>query len=135
MLQYGVKQDLLRGIYGYGFEKPSYIQQYGILPLIKKKDTIAQAQSGTGKTGTFAIALLHLIDPQSPYCQAMILSPTRELANQTASVVRCLGEHLNVKIHTLIGGTNVQEDRQKLKEGNIQVVVGTPGRIQDMLTK
>lgn len=76
--------DLLRGIYGnfwfisaFGFEKPSIIQQKGILPVVNKKDTIAQAQSGTGKTATFSIGVLQLIDPKSPHCQAIILAPTR----------------------------------------------------------
>lgn len=79
-------KDLLRGIYAYGFEKPSPIQQKGILPLIKGKDTIAQAQSGTGKTATFAIGSLHKIDPKLKEVQALILAPTRELAQQIAQV-------------------------------------------------
>lgn len=69
--------DLLRGIYAFGFEKPSIIQQKGILPVVSKRDTIAQAQSGTGKTATFSIGVLQLIDPKSPQCQAIILAPTR----------------------------------------------------------
>jgi len=69
--------DLLRGIYAFGFEKPSIIQQKGILPVVGKRDTIAQAQSGTGKTATFSIGVLQLIDPKSPQCQAIILAPTR----------------------------------------------------------
>jgi len=73
----GLNPDLLRGIYAFGFEKPSIIQQKGILPLIGHKDTIAQAQSGTGKTATFAIGALQLIDPNSPNCQAVVLAPTR----------------------------------------------------------
>jgi translation initiation factor 4A len=62
---------------GYGFEKPSIIQQKGILPLIKKSDTIVQAQSGTGKTATYCIGILQLLDPNSSNCQALILAPTR----------------------------------------------------------
>lgn len=80
-------KDLLRGIYAYGFEKPSPIQQKGILPLIKGKDTIAQAQSGTGKTATFAIGSLQRIDPKLKEVQALILAPTRELAQQIAQVI------------------------------------------------
>lgn len=79
-------KDLLRGIYAYGFEKPSPIQQKGILPLIKGKDTIAQAQSGTGKTATFAIGSLQKIDLKIKEVQALILAPTRELAQQIATV-------------------------------------------------
>lgn len=81
--------DLLRGIYAFGFEKPSIIQQKGIIPVINKKDTIAQAQSGTGKTATFSIGLLQLVDPKSPECQAIVLAPTRELAQQINKVIFC----------------------------------------------
>lgn len=84
-----LNSDLIRGIYAFGFEKPSIIQQRGILPVISKKDTIAQAQSGTGKTATFSIGVLQLIDPKSPYCQAIVLAPTRELAQQINKVIFC----------------------------------------------
>jgi len=81
-----LKKDLLRGIYGYGFEKPSHIQQKAILPIIRGRDTIAQAQSGTGKTATFAISSLQLIDVELNEVQALILAPTRELAQQISVV-------------------------------------------------
>ncbi|KAA0193985.1 hypothetical protein HAZT_HAZT008040, partial [Hyalella azteca] len=79
-----LRDDLLRGIYAYGFEKPSAIQQRAILPCIKGYDCIAQAQSGTGKTATFSISILQRIDPKSPNTQALILAPTRELAQQVS---------------------------------------------------
>ena len=81
-----LKKDLLRGIYGYGFEKPSHIQQKAILPIIRGRDTIAQAQSGTGKTATFAISSLQLIDHDLQEVQALVLAPTRELAQQISVV-------------------------------------------------
>jgi translation initiation factor 4A len=81
-----LKKDLLRGIYGYGFEKPSNIQQKAILPIIRGRDTIAQAQSGTGKTATFAISSLQLIDNELNEVQALVLAPTRELAQQISVV-------------------------------------------------
>ena len=81
-----LKKDLLRGIYGYGFEKPSHIQQKAILPIIRGRDTIAQAQSGTGKTATFAISSLQLVDVELHEVQALILAPTRELAQQISVV-------------------------------------------------
>jgi superfamily II DNA/RNA helicase len=77
-----LKPDLIRGIYGFGFNKPTDIQAKGILPLLKGKDTIAQAQSGTGKTGTFLISSLQVLDEKSAHTQIMILTPTRELAMQ-----------------------------------------------------
>lgn len=77
-----LKEELLRGIYAYGFEKPSAIQQRAILPCVKGHDVIAQAQSGTGKTATFSISILQKIDTKLNECQALILAPTRELAQQ-----------------------------------------------------
>jgi translation initiation factor 4A len=127
--------DLLRGIYAYGFEKPSLIQQKAILPVISGRDIISQAQSGTGKTGTFSIGVLQLIDYKSPQCQAIILAPTRELAMQINYFVNCLGEFLKIKSRCLIGGTDPREDRKALKDGGIQVVVGTPGRVFDLIEK
>ena len=81
-----LKQELLRGVYGYGFEKPSPIQQKAILPIIQNRDTIAQAQSGTGKTGAFVISSLQLIDVGVNEVQALVLCPTRELAQQICKV-------------------------------------------------
>ena len=81
-----LKEELLRGIYAYGFEKPSAIQQRAIVPCIKGLDVIAQAQSGTGKTATFSIAILEKIDTGLRECQALILAPTRELAQQIQKV-------------------------------------------------
>lgn len=130
----GLKEELLRGIYGYGFEKPSVIQQKGILPVLKKKDTIAQAQSGTGKTGAFAIGILQSVDPNSSDTQALVLAPTRELAQQIQRVMMCLGEYLKIVVYSCTGGTNIQEDKRRLKEG-VHVVVGTPGRVHDMMKK
>ena len=80
-----LREDLLRGIYAYGFEKPSAIQQRAIIPCVKGLDVIAQAQSGTGKTATFAISILQQLDISSKDCQALVLAPTRELAQQVRS--------------------------------------------------
>jgi superfamily II DNA/RNA helicase len=77
-----LKEDLLRGVYAYGFEKPSAIQQRAIMPCVKGHDVIAQAQSGTGKTATFAITILQKLDVSLKECQALVLAPTRELAQQ-----------------------------------------------------
>jgi translation initiation factor 4A len=132
--QLDLKADLLRGIYGYGFVKPSVIQSKGVLPILKNRDTIAQAQSGTGKTATFAISILQLIDPEAARCQALVLAPTRELAQQIQRVIMCLGEYLKINVHICTGGTNVMDERKRLQEG-VQVVVGTPGRVHDMLKR
>jgi len=130
----GLKEDLLRGIYSYGFEKPSAIQQRAIKPLIMMRDTIAQAQSGTGKTATFTIGLLQNIDLSNRDCQALILAPTRELASQIVKVVMAIGDYLGVSTMACIGGTNVRQDMDKLRAG-VQLVVGTPGRVFDMINR
>ena len=129
-----LKPELLRGIYGYGFEKPSAIQQKAILPIIKQRDVIAQAQSGTGKTAAFAIGSLQLVDATKDEIQCLVLSPTRELAQQTSIVYQFLGECLKVKVTLLIGGTKVGADLDKLKEGP-QVLVGSPGRVLDLIRR
>jgi len=129
-----LQEGLLRGIYSYGFEKPSAIQQRGIRPVLDGRDTIGQAQSGTGKTATFVIGSLQRIDYSVNACQALILAPTRELAQQIHKVVLALGDYLNVRCHACIGGTSVRDDIDKLRDGQ-HVVVGTPGRVFDMLSK
>lgn len=129
-----LNNDLLRGVFAYGFERPSAIQQRAIAPCIKGHDVIAQAQSGTGKTATFSIAVLQNIDTSIPACQALILAPTRELAQQIQKVVIALGDHLKAKCHACVGGTNVGTDVEILREG-VHVVVGTPGRVYDMIQR
>lgn len=129
-----LKDELLRGIYAYGFEKPSYIQQRGIIPVVQGNDTIAQAQSGTGKTATFSVAALQCVKADNPDCQVLILAPTRELAQQIYKVLNALGDYMDVKSHACVGGTAVREDIQVLQKG-VQIVVGTPGRVNDMITR
>ncbi|TIA93562.1 hypothetical protein E3P99_00059 [Wallemia hederae] len=129
-----LKEDLIRGIYAYNFEKPSAIQQRAIVPITKGRDVIAQSQSGTGKTGSFAISALQAIDTNVRDTQALVLSPTRELATQIQSVVLALGDYLSVQCHACIGGTSVGEDIRKLDHGQ-HVVSGTPGRVYDMIRR
>eukprot|EP00486_Rosalina_sp_Unknown_P008234 CAMPEP_0201592310 /NCGR_PEP_ID=MMETSP0190_2-20130828/190240_1 /ASSEMBLY_ACC=CAM_ASM_000263 /TAXON_ID=37353 /ORGANISM="Rosalina sp." /LENGTH=442 /DNA_ID=CAMNT_0048051023 /DNA_START=37 /DNA_END=1365 /DNA_ORIENTATION=- len=130
-----LREDLLRGIYSYGWDKPSGIQQRAIIPTVLKHDIIAQAQSGTGKTGTFSIASLQRVDLNNPQCQVLILSPVRELARQTFNVITHLGSYMkNLTTHMCIGGTSMREDIRSLTEGR-QIVVGTPGRVNDMISK
>ncbi|KAG1892210.1 P-loop containing nucleoside triphosphate hydrolase protein [Suillus subluteus] len=129
-----LKEDLLRGIYAYDFKKPSAIQQRAILPITQGRDVIVQAQSGTGKTATFSISILQSIDVSVHETQALVLSPTRELATQIQSVVLALGGHMNVQCHACIGGTPIREDIQKLECGQ-HVVSGTSGRVFDMIRR
>lgn len=127
--------DLLRGIYAYGFEEPSSIQKKAILPMLSRKDIIAQAQSGTGKTGAFTIGTLGQIDFEVKEIQAIVLSPTRELSKQIHSVFSNLGKMIdNLRIQLLVGGTSIEEDVKELK--NVpHIIVGCPGRINDMIRR
>lgn len=128
-----LSDKLIRGIYAYGFERPSAIQARGIKPIIDGYDTIGQAQSGTGKTATFAIAAIQKINLDRNQTQALILAPTRELAQQIQKVTTNLGDYLKVRCHACVGGTDVREDISRLKDG-VHIVVGTPGRVLDMMT-
>lgn len=129
-----LKGELLRGIYAYGFERPSAIQQRAIMPIVTGRDCIAQAQSGTGKTATFSVSILQRIDTTVKKTQALVLAPTRELAQQIQKVVIALGDYLNVDCHACVGGTAVREDIARLNEGP-HIVVGTPGRVFDMINR
>eukprot|EP00045_Choanoeca_perplexa_P001329 m.18979 g.18979 ORF g.18979 m.18979 type:complete len:407 (+) comp10876_c0_seq1:109-1329(+) len=129
-----LKEELLRGIYAYGFEKPSAIQQRAILPCIEGHDVIAQAQSGTGKTATFSISVLQSIDVTKRECQALVLAPTRELANQSQKVMLALGDYMGAEVMACIGGRSVQEDIRRLEQG-VHVIVGTPGRVFDLINR
>lgn len=127
-------EELLRGIYAYGFEKPSAIQQRAIKPTMLGRDLIAQAQSGTGKTATFAIGTLSTLDNKVRECQSLILAPTRELAQQIQKVVVALGDYMDVIVHACVGGTAVRDDIRTLQDG-VHIVVGTPGRVFDMINR
>ena len=117
-----------------GFEKPSAIQQRAILPIIKGRDVIAQSQSGTGKTGVFCIGVLQNIDPSLMETQALILSPTRELAEQSQKVLLSIGDCMKVQCHACVGGKSLSDDIRRLDYG-VQVVSGTPGRVYDMINR
>lgn len=130
----GINENLLRGIYGYGFEKPSIIQNKAIPVLISGKDVIAQAQSGTGKTGAFSIGSLSRIDTSLKQTQLIVLSPTRELAEQTINVMKELSSYTDISFCKVVGGTRVSDCISDLRS-DPQVIVGTPGRIIDMISK
>eukprot|EP01013_Petalomonas_cantuscygni_P007406 TRINITY_DN1924_c0_g1_i2.p1 TRINITY_DN1924_c0_g1~~TRINITY_DN1924_c0_g1_i2.p1 ORF type:complete len:425 (-),score=131.69 TRINITY_DN1924_c0_g1_i2:162-1436(-) len=133
-----LERSLLRGIYSFGFERPSAIQQRAIVPVTKGGDVIAQAPSGTGKTGAFSVGLLQRIDPALNATQALVLSPVRELAIQSTHVIASLGRFQvtgdKKLVACFIGGTNVRED-QKAASSGIPVAVGTPGRVIDLIQR
>jgi ATP-dependent RNA helicase len=121
-------------VYADGFEQPSAVQQRAITPIISGRDVVAQSQSGTGKTAVFCIGILQSINIASNETQALVLSPTRELAEQTEKVMLALGDFLNVQCHACIGGKSIGEDIRRLDYG-VHVVSGTPGRVFDMLRR
>lgn len=129
-------EDLLRGIFSYGFENPSPIQSKAIYPMTCKRDIIAQAQSGTGKTGAFTIGTLTIVDPTIMETQAILLAPTHELASQTAAVCTALGSNMGkLCVKKFVGGSSVMEDRRSIEEENPHIVIGCPGRIFDLIRR
>jgi translation initiation factor 4A len=131
-----IPTDLLRGIYAHGFEMPSPIQKKAIQPMILKKDIIAQAQSGTGKTATFTIGALANVNLDDKNVQVLVLSPTRELSIQTANVFNSIGGMMvGLKVQVLIGGNSIDDDVNNLKHNSPQVIVGCPGRVYDMIRR
>jgi translation initiation factor 4A len=131
-----MNMKLLRGIYAYGFENPSPIQQKALLPMMDGRDIIGQAQSGTGKTGAFTVGTLANIDTKCDFTQAIIISPTHELARQNCNVIRSIGSYMKVRYHLLIGGTPLEQDKKILQaKEQPHVVIGCPGRIHDMLSR
>ena len=131
-----ISEEVMRGIYAYGFDTPSVIQRKALLTIFDKKDIIAQAQSGTGKTGVFTIGVLQKVNTETNKTQAMILAPTRELAKQIFDVITSIGSMVkNIRFHLLIGGTSTDEDAHQLKTIMPHVIVGCPGRVYDMMRR
>jgi superfamily II DNA/RNA helicase len=130
----GLKTNLLRGIYSVGFESPSQIQSQSIPVFLTGKDLIAQAQSGTGKTGAFCISTLQKCTNE-PMLQAIILAPTRELSSQIHSVFESLAIHTGISAQLLIGGVSIDKDIKKMQQHTSQVLIGCPGRVLDFLNR
>lgn len=130
----GLKNDLLRGVYAYGFDRPSAVQQQAIRPILQGRNVIVQSQSGTGKTSVFCLGALNAIEYSIVEPQALLLSPTRELADQSAKVCLALGDYVGVKIHRCLGGKSIMNDIAALKKGT-HIVSGTPGRVLALIQK
>lgn len=128
--------DLLRGIYSYGFEKLSPIQSKAIDPIRQGRDVIAQAQSGTGKTGSFTVGALSRINVDENSNQVLIMAPTHELAQQITSVIKSISIMMaGVRIKTIIGGSSIDEDVTEMRETPPHIIVGCPGRVYDMIRR
>lgn len=127
--------DVLRGIYAYGFENPSPIQSKSIVPILNGHDVIAQAQSGTGKTGAFTVAALSILKKVNE-TQVMILVPTHELAHQISKVLEALSYKMDwVKVKTILGGSSIESDIRTMKQNVPHILVGCPGRMLDMIKR
>jgi len=131
-----LKPDLLRGIYAYGFENPSDIQKKAIFPIINENDVIAQAQSGSGKTGTFSISALQRVDTTINETQILIIAPTRELAIQIYTVITNIGINIsNLQVKSLVGGSSVKNDIYHMRKQIPHIIVGCAGRVFDMIRR
>ena len=130
-----LRDEILRGLFSAGFDKPSAIQQRCIVPIIKGRDLIAQAQSGTGKTAMIALVSLQIAKSKSREVQVLILSPTRELATQTQINCNRLGESTSIGCHACVGGTKIGDDIRALEGRGVQIISGTPGRVYDMINR
>lgn len=128
--------NVLRGVNAYGFERPSPIQKKTIPHILSGRDVIGQAQSGTGKTGAFCIGTLNRIDCEKNETQAIIMSPTHELARQHEMVCSALGQYAECRTHLLIGGTSIDADREILtSDEKPHVLIACPGRLHDVLRR
>lgn len=131
----GLRPDLLRNIASLGYEKMTPIQALSCPPILAGDDVIAQGKTGSGKTAAFALGLLEKLDVKLFRVQALVLCPTRELADQVANEIRTLGRTIhNIKVLTLCGGVPLGPQISSLEHG-AHVIVGTPGRIEDHLEK
>jgi superfamily II DNA/RNA helicase len=131
-----IDNNIMRGIFAYGFEKPSVIQQQSIKPIIMGKDILAQAQSGTGKTACFSIGALSQIKVTDNFTQVLILSPTRELTLQTANVIKNIGSFIEgLRVQTLFGGSSIDESSDTLKKMPPHIICGCTGRVYDMMRR
>lgn len=130
----GLAQNVLNGIEAMGYVSPSPIQEKSIPVLLEGKDIIGQAQTGTGKTLAFGSVLLSQITQKEKYVQALILSPTRELALQIHEELKRIGKYTNLSIVSVFGGSDIERQIRDLKKGCC-IVVGTPGRVQDLMRR
>ncbi|CDR94576.1 eukaryotic initiation factor 4A-3 (eIF4A-3), putative [Babesia bigemina] len=130
----GLREEILKGIFAYGFDRPSAVQQRAIKPILNGRDVIIQSQSGTGKTCVFCLGALQTVNAASKQTQVLLLSPTRELAEQSQKVCLALGDYCNIEVHCCIGGKRVSDDIKALESG-VHIVSGTPGRVNHMIAE
>lgn len=131
---FNLKRELLMGLFEAGFEKPSPIQEEAIPVALMGRDILARAKNGTGKTAAFVIPTLEKIKPKDDSIQALILVPTRELALQTAHVVKTFSRHMGLQVMVSTGGTSLRDDIVRLYDP-VHILVGSPGRVLDLASR
>ena len=129
-----LSKELLKGLTDLGFDALFPIQAHAITPLLEGKDVIGQAQTGTGKTAAFGVPMIQRLDPHVKGIQGLILAPTRELAVQVADNLSKFGKYAKIRVLPVYGGESINKQIHALK-GNIHIVVGTPGRIIDLMKR
>jgi ATP-dependent RNA helicase DeaD len=130
----GLSEARVRNLEELGFTAPTAIQAQAIPHLLAGRDVVGQAQTGTGKTAAFALPILERIDPKNPAVQALILTPTRELAMQVCQAARTFVDDKRVQVLAIYGGQSIDQQISRLRKGS-QIVVGTPGRVIDLLSR
>jgi ATP-dependent RNA helicase DeaD len=128
----GLSEPLLEALTHLGYEDPTPIQEQAIPALLEGRDVIGQAQTGTGKTAAFGLPLLQFVDPDDPEVQALVLTPTRELCIQVTQALRAYGQRRGISVVAVFGGAPIRDQMSRVKE-NAQVVVGTVGRVMDLM--
>ncbi len=127
----GLSQPVLDSLAHLGYERPTPIQEQTIPPLVEGRDVIGQAQTGTGKTAAFGLPMVQYADPSDPSVQALVLTPTRELCIQVTQALRAYGAGCGVEVVAVFGGAPIRDQAVRLKDA--QIVVGTVGRVMDMI--
>ena len=130
----GLSEPILRALQDVGYESPSPIQEQAIPPLLEGRDVIGQAQTGTGKTAAFGLPLMEFVDPADDEVQALVLTPTRELCIQVTQALRAYGVHKGIDPVAVFGGAPIRSQQAQLRQGG-QVVVGTVGRVLDLISR
>jgi ATP-dependent RNA helicase DeaD len=130
----GLSAPLLEALAHLGYERPTPIQEQTIPALLEGRDVMGQAQTGTGKTAAFGLPLLQYVDPDDPSTQAIVLTPTRELCIQVTQALRAYGERRGIEVVAVFGGAPIRDQAARLKR-EAQVVVGTVGRVLDMISR
>jgi ATP-dependent RNA helicase DeaD len=129
----GLSEPILEALKGLGYDQPTPIQEQTIPMLLEGRDVIGQAQTGTGKTAAFGLPLLDYIDPTSEDVEALVLTPTRELCIQVTQALRAYGSKKGIDVVAVFGGAPIREQMTRLNRGGGQVVVGTVGRVMDLM--